>query len=123
MNAGSKIPQNETYRPVCGTMDMTMLDLNDAKYEEDTTGFPAIPEIWESVIAMPTFKDRQLTEFKLYPISLGFGSPRQVRGRPLLADRELGKKIIADLQALSAPFGTKIEMRRGVGYVTLTPGD
>ena len=98
-------------------------DFNDAKYEEDTTGFPAIPEIWESVIAMPTFKDRQLTELRLYPISLGYGSPRQVRGRPLLADRELGKKIIADLQALSAPFGTKIEMRRGVGYVTLTPGD
>ena len=32
MDAGSKIPQNETYRPVCRTMDMTMLDLNDHHY-------------------------------------------------------------------------------------------
>jgi len=98
-------------------------DFNDARYEDDTISFPAIPEIWESVIAMPTFKNGRLTELKLVPISLGYGRPRQVRGRPLLADRELGRKIIADLQTLSAPFGTQIEMRRGVGYVTLTPGD
>jgi poly-gamma-glutamate synthesis protein (capsule biosynthesis protein) len=94
-------------------------DFNDARYAEDTTGFPAVAEIWESVIAVPTFHNRRLTELKLYPISLGFGQPRQVRGRPLLADESLGEKIITDLSRLSEPYGTRIEMRRGIGYVQL----
>ena len=98
-------------------------DFNDARYKDDTTGFPVIPDIWESVIAVPTFNDRQLTELKLYPISLGFGAPRQVRGRPLFADEDLGAKIISDLKELSEPYGTEIEMRRGIGYVILPTDD
>ena len=94
-------------------------DFNDARYEDDTTGFPAVAEIWESVIAVPTFNNRRLTELKLYPISLGYGQPRQVRGRPLLANEELGQKIIDDLRRLSQQYGTRIDMRRGVGYVQL----
>jgi poly-gamma-glutamate capsule biosynthesis protein CapA/YwtB (metallophosphatase superfamily) len=100
--------------------DAHVADFNDVRYEEDSKGFPAIAEIWESVIAVPTFNDRQLTELKLYPISLGFGAPRQVRGRPVFADQELGEKIINDLQVLSEPYGTEIEMRRGIGYVKLS---
>jgi len=94
-------------------------DFNDARYEDDTKGFPAIPEIWEAVVAVPKFRNRQLSELALYPISLGFGQPRPVRGRPLFADSELGEKIIGDLQRLSEPYGTTIEMRRGVGYVLI----
>jgi poly-gamma-glutamate synthesis protein (capsule biosynthesis protein) len=96
-------------------------DFNDARYKEDTTGFPAVAEIWESVIAVPTFNNGRLTELKLYPISLGFGQPPQVRGRPLFADEELGRKIIDDVRRLSEPYGTAIEMRRGIGYVRLEP--
>ena len=103
--------------------DAHLADFNDARYKNDTTGFPAIPEIWESVIAVPTFHNRKLTELKLYPISLGFGAPRQIRGRPLFADENLGKKIISDLQELSEPYGTEIEMRRGIGYVKLSSND
>ncbi len=42
-----------------------------------------------------------------------------MRGRPVLANEELGEKIIGDLQRLSEPYGTEITMRRGVGYVQL----
>jgi poly-gamma-glutamate synthesis protein (capsule biosynthesis protein) len=94
-------------------------DFNDARYEDDTKGFPAVPEIWESVIAAPTFNNGRLTELKLYPISLGYGQPRQVRGRPLFANKELGAKIIDDMKRLSEPYGTTIEMRSGIGYVKL----
>lgn len=94
-------------------------DFNDARYKDDTEGFPAIPEIWEAVIAVPTFRNRELAELALYPIDLGFGKPRQVRGRPVFANSDLGEKIIGDLQRLSEPYGTEIEMRRGVGYVKL----
>lgn len=94
-------------------------DFNDARYKNDTEGFPAIPEIWEAVVAVPTFRGDELRELALYPISLGYGLPRQVRGRPVLARGELAEKIIGDLVNLSAPFGTEIEFRRGVGYVLL----
>lgn len=98
-------------------------DFNDARYENDTEGFPTLVENWESVIAVPTFRGGNLSELQLYPISLGYGAPRQVRGRPLFADRQLAEKIIGDLQRLSKPYGTEIEFRRGIGIVKLTDTD
>ena len=94
-------------------------DFNDRRYSGDTRGFPADPLIWESVVAMPRFRGRELVELALYPISLGFKLPPSQRGRPMLADPELGKKILDDLIKLSAPMGTTIVNRSGVGYVEL----
>ena len=66
---------------------------------------------------MPTFRNRELVEIALYPIDLAFGEPVHVRGRPLLANDELGEKILDYLQARSNQYGTEIEIRRGVGYI------
>ncbi len=98
-------------------------DFNDSRYENDTEGFPTLIENWESVIAVPTFRGGKLAELRLHPISLGYGASRQVRGRPLFADRQLAEKIIGDLQRLSKPYGTEIEFRRGIGIVKLTDTD
>jgi poly-gamma-glutamate synthesis protein (capsule biosynthesis protein) len=97
--------------------DAHVADFNAARYENDTKGFPSLPGIWEAVIAVPVFVGEELTELALHPITLGYGQPVQVRGRPLLAGGELADKIIGDLQRLSEPFGTEISMRRGIGYV------
>lgn len=94
-------------------------DFNDIRYDFDRRGFPSRPEVWESVIACPCWQGKQLIEIYLYPIALGFGKPRTVRGRPLFADLELGKKIIGDLQRLSAPLGTRIAFQDGIGVVIL----
>lgn len=94
-------------------------DFNARRYDNDTSGFPANPEIWEAVTAFPRWKNGKLVEVKLVPISLGHGLPTSVRGRPVLAEKELAEKIIGDLQARSAPFGTRITLRNGVGYVDL----
>jgi poly-gamma-glutamate synthesis protein (capsule biosynthesis protein) len=94
-------------------------DFNDQRYKNDTEGFPAIPEIWEAVIAVPVFRGETLKEMALYPITLGHDLPRQVRGRPLFADGDLAEKIIDDLRERSAPYGAEIEMRRGVGYLKI----
>ncbi|MFT4873498.1 CapA family protein [Congregibacter sp.] len=96
-----------------------LADFNDKRYKNDSEGFPANPEIWEAVVAVPVFENRELVELALHPITLGYGLPRQVRGRPMLADAELGAKIINDLRERSTPFGTRIVERRGIGYVDL----
>ncbi len=94
-------------------------DFNDARYDFDKKGFPAKQEIWESVIAVPYWKQKNLVDLKLLPITLGFGKSRTVRGRPRFADHDLSKKIINDLIYLSKPFGTDIEFKNGIGVVKL----
>jgi len=94
-------------------------DFNDRRSNNDTIGFPADPRIWESVVAVPRFVGKKMTELRLYPISLGYKKPRPQRGWPMLATPELSRKIIDDLKKFSAPFGTNIELRDGVGIVAV----
>lgn len=105
-------------------MGKWVADFNAARYNNETTGFPANREIWESVIARPTFDGQRLVSFELHPITLGFGQPASVRGRPMLADRDLGQKIIQDLIDRSEPHGTSIDWDpdRGIGIVRIPPG-
>ena len=97
-------------------------DFNHERYDGDTRGFPSRREIWESVVAMPTFDGERLVSLELHPITLGFGEPSTVRGRPMLADRELGRKIIQDLTERSRPHGTVVEWddTRGIGVVRVS---
>jgi len=94
-------------------------DFNEARYSNDTRGFPSDREIWESVVALVRWRGDTLDAVELHPITLGFGKLRTVRGRPMLADRELGQKIIGDLITRSRPLGTAIEWRDGIGVVRL----
>ncbi len=96
-------------------------DFNMERYRNETVGFPTRPRIWESVVAMPTFRGEELVSLELHPISLGFGEPATVRGRPMFADRELGRKIVQDLVDASEPHGTTVEWddARGIGFVRL----
>jgi poly-gamma-glutamate capsule biosynthesis protein CapA/YwtB (metallophosphatase superfamily) len=109
----------ENYEPLGLPPGSGVGEFNDRRSSNDTIGFPADPYIWESVIAMPRFTGEQLTELKLYPITLGFRKPRPQRGRPMLAGPELGKKIIDDVARFSVPFGTRVEFRDGVGIVAV----
>ena len=110
---------SENYEPYDLDADAHVADFNDRRYRNDTTGFPADRLIWESVVAVPRFDGRTLTELALHPITLGFGQPRTVRGRPLLAEGALATKILGDVERLSAPYGTRLSVRDGVGYVDL----
>jgi len=107
----------ENYEPLGLPPGSGVGDFNERRNNNDTTGFPADRYIWESVVALPHFVGRQLTEVKLYPISLGFRKSRPERGRPVLADAELSRKIIEDVTKFSAPFGTKVEFHHGIGIV------
>jgi poly-gamma-glutamate synthesis protein (capsule biosynthesis protein) len=92
-------------------------DFNDRRYDNDRAGFPADRLIWEAVVAVPRFEGRTLRELALHPITLGFGQGRTARGRPQLAEGELAAKILGDVERLSTPFGTRLSVRSGVGYI------
>jgi len=94
-------------------------DFNDTRSKNDTVSFPADEYVWESVVALPQFTGKRLTDLKLYPISLNYRKPRADRGWPMLAGPELGRKIVDDLKRMSAPFGTDINFRDGVGVVSV----
>lgn len=113
---------SENYEPYRLGADKHVNDFNDARYDFDTSGFPADRLIWEAVVAVPTFRGGRLTSLAFHPITLGFGQPRSVRGRPLAAEGALAEKILADLTRLSAPMGTRIVVRDGVGHVELPGG-
>jgi poly-gamma-glutamate synthesis protein (capsule biosynthesis protein) len=110
---------SENYEPFELGAEAGVADFNDRRYDNDKRGFPADREIWEAVVAMPTWQGERLTQLALHPISLGYGKPRTERGRPLLADGATGKKILDDLIQRSGAFGTRITVRDGVGYVEL----
>ena len=110
---------SENYEPYNLNGNAHVADFNDRRYNNDTRGFPAQQEIWESVVAVAEWDGKRLAELRLHPITLGFGAPRTVRGRPMFADDKLGKKIIGDIARLSEPFGTTIVFENGVGHVRL----
>jgi len=109
----------ENYEPLGMTLESGagVGDFNDRRSNNDTIGFPADERIWESVIAVPRFTGKQLTELKLYPITLGYKKPRPQRGWPMFAPAEMAKKIVEDVVTFSQPYGTTIDFRDGVGVV------
>ena len=63
---------------------------------------------YQTVIARFILSGGKLIEFKLFPVDSRYSAPRADRGRPMLADKAMAKKIIERYQRLSAPFGTEI---------------
>ncbi len=110
---------SENYDPLGLGANTGVADFNDRRYSNDTRGFPADREIWEAVVAVPRWKGKGLSDLTLYPITLGFGQPRTVRGRPLIAEGELARKIIGDVIERSKRFGTAVAFENGVGRVVL----
>lgn len=99
--------------------DALPANLYDKRSERNQRWFPADPLYWESVIARVDFRRGQPAEVRLTPMTLGFGRSRWQRGRPERADALSSNKILERLQRLSQPFGTRIEIREGVGTIAI----
>jgi poly-gamma-glutamate synthesis protein (capsule biosynthesis protein) len=110
---------SENYEPYDLGPGAEVADFNARRYDNDTRGFPVQREIWEAVLAVPSWRAGRLDAIDLHPITLGFGRPPAERGRPQLAEGDLARKIIDDLTRLSTPFGTKVVFDKGVGRVVL----
>jgi len=82
-----------------------------------------------SIVGVCSFGEAgELSGLKAYPFTLGGAigressghhGPRSQSGIPRLADTGMAKKIIEYLAELSAPFGTKIESKDGLGQIKL----
>ena len=97
----------------------TPADFYDARSANDTRGFPADEIYWESVVAQCEYVGGELTSLVLHPIDLGYGRSRSQRGRPLLAEGMVARRVLERVQRLSAPFGTKVDIEDAVGVVKL----
>jgi len=122
---GNLIMQNETLRHVPAypferfglDLRSTPSDFFDHRTTGGTKGHPASAEFWQSMVAVCRFEQQQLKEIELHPLDMGFGRPRPQRGRPLLADEKLGKRILERVARMSELFGTRIEQRNGRGVI------
>ncbi|HEX3321523.1 MAG TPA: CapA family protein [Terriglobales bacterium] len=63
---------------------------------------------FESLIFESRFDHGSLAEVRLYPVDLGYGRKLTESGIPRVASSEKALKILKRLQAISAPYGTKI---------------
>ena len=73
------------------------------------TGYKAEQRFWESVVVRFSFEGDELTDSEIVPITLGNEHPRSRRGCPVLANESDGERILANLDALSREFGTRID--------------
>jgi poly-gamma-glutamate synthesis protein (capsule biosynthesis protein) len=97
----------------------TPVDFVKARYKNDTVGHPADPLQWQQVCAVCHYRAGMLNEIVLHPLDLGHGKPRSQRGRPLIADEELGEKIISRVAKLSKQMGTEVSFAKGQGIIAL----
>jgi poly-gamma-glutamate synthesis protein (capsule biosynthesis protein) len=72
-------------------------------------------KLFESVIAVSRYAGGEVVEIRLYPIDLGVNETGAARGVPKLADAAVGQVVLERLARLSAPYGTKISIEKGVG--------
>ena len=123
---GNFIFQNETVKSFPGDayerfdldVNATPADWWDARTDGGKKGHPANPLYWENFVALCHFKDKKFSEARLYPIDQGHGRPRAQRGRPLLADKDVGERILTRLQRLSRFYGTEVKIDDGVGIIS-----
>ncbi len=124
---GNFVFQNETVRKLPHDVylkqglsyDATPSEYYNKRSNNDKKGFPSDERFWQTVLPWCRFENGQVVEIKLYPITLGFGKRRTVRGRPMLAHDDEGARILKKMVELSEPFGTKIKIVNNIGIVEL----
>jgi poly-gamma-glutamate capsule biosynthesis protein CapA/YwtB (metallophosphatase superfamily) len=97
----------------------TVADGIDARSNFGSRGLAVDPKVYESVMVSFDIVAGEIQNVMLYPISLGFELSRAQRGRPSLTPINNAELILRDLQVLSQPFGTTIDITNGVGTIRL----
>ena len=72
---------------------------------------------WQSIAVVMTYRRNAVETIKLYPLDLGEKRTGTLRGVPVLAPRDEADAILKHVEALSAPYHTRIEIEDGVGVI------
>jgi poly-gamma-glutamate synthesis protein (capsule biosynthesis protein) len=127
---GDFLMQNETvtrlpteiydrYELESDVLPPTLFDERVFDEDGERAGFLGDSAFWESVLPICRYEDGELRQIELHPLDLGFEASRPQRGRPLLAEGETAEKIFTDLERLSEPYGTEIEVENGTGIIQI----
>jgi poly-gamma-glutamate synthesis protein (capsule biosynthesis protein) len=126
-SVGNFVFQNETvgffpadaYERFDLDLRATPSDFLDARTNGGKKGHPSEPAYWENMFAVCKFDGSKLKEIHIHPIDQGFGRPRPQRGRPLLAEGEVARRVIDRVTRLSRRYGTIVSNRSGIGVIEL----
>lgn len=90
------------------------------KLEEQSVRPGGNPVSWyDSMVAAVDYKNGRAVKVRLYPLDVGNTYDRSRRGIPHLADPANAKRILADLQKFSTPFGTRIDIEGSMGIIRI----
>ena len=98
------------------SLDTKVGEYMDERSAGGTRGYSVQWPIWNAVMGAWTMEDGKITQVQLYPVELGMKKSRGQKGLPVMNKSE---ETLSYLQELSAPFGTKIEIENGVGYIRM----
>ena len=71
---------------------------------------------FQTVVPVVTYRHGEVSEIRLYPMSIE-SSHSPTDGRPRPAGPQEARRILTRLQAMSAVYGTRIEIANGVGII------
>lgn len=84
--------------------------------QNGTRGYCVMENIWRAVMAGFTAVDGKITQIQLYPVTLCMGAPRSKMGIPHLQEDDSTLRYLAEL---SAPFGTKLNIKDNIATIDL----
>ena len=111
-NSLDDVPR-DMYEQLAATEGTTVPELLAGRNQRDFSN----SAFFESVIAKVRFRGNRAVEITLHPIDLGLTAKGADKGVPKMADAATGRRILARLQHLSAPYGTRITIENGVGMI------
>ena len=79
--------------------------------------YPFLSDAWfQTVVPVTTYRRGEVSEIRLYPLVIE-SSHGPTDGRPRPADPAQALQILTRLKALSAPYGTRMQIVDGVGNI------
>ena len=128
-SVGNMIFQNETvqffpdeaYRRFDLGPDATPSDFLDARTSGGTKGHVAHQGFWENIVVSCDFRKGRLALIRVHPIDQGFGRPRAQRGRPMLANGAVAKRVLGRIAKISKIYGTTMRVNKNTGIIRV-PG-
>lgn len=97
--------------------DATASDFLDARTGGGTKGHVAHAGFWENIVVTCVYRKGALSEIRVHPIDQGFGRPRPQRGRPMVADGAVAKRVLDRISTISKTYGTRLEVGKSRGIV------